>query len=554
MDRVLVIGLDGVPLELIRSWAAAGKLPVLKDIMKRGAVGLLRSTIPPTSGSAWPSFMTGKNPGKTGIFDFLYRCHGSYIFYPNDARRRAGRSLWNILSAEGKCVGVLNVPMSYPVEPVNGFMISGWMTPYRARDFVYPPWLLEELEAAVGPYRVYPTETFSERRKDAYFRACHALLDLRTRAALYLMRREPWDFFMVVFFDTDRILHQVWHYLDPTHPWHPSNGVADPSEPVWRYFQHLDACIGHLVEEAGDDALVVIMSDHGMGPCYNMIVLNNWLLDVGLMRLKDTPLTGFKRRLFDTGFTLRNVHRLVDKLGLAKHAEYKALYAVDKVLKRVFLSFADVDWSRSVAYSFGRDVGPIYLNVKGREPQGIVPSGQAYLRLRDEIAGMAQELTDPETGRKLVGRVLYREEVYHGPYLEEAPDLILLPADERDKFYGLVDFGANRVVQPMYRYSGMHRDHGLLMMVGPRVRQGGQIVGANIVDLAPTILYAMGVPIPDDVDGRVLFEAFSDEGEREISLLHRVSVAAPQRREEAGYTPAEASEIERRLGQMGYLG
>ena len=553
MGRVLVIGLDGVPLHLIESWAQVGQLPVLKRIMDEGVVGLLRSTMPPTSGPAWSSFTTGKNPGKTGVFDFLYRRRGSYTFYPNDARRRAGRSLWNILSAAGKRVGVLNVPMSYPVERVNGCMISGWMTPYTARDFVHPPQLLEELQAEVGPYRVYPRETFSERRKDAYFRACHELLDMRTRAALYLMRREAWDFFMVVFFDTDRILHQVWHYLDPTHPWHPANGATDPGEPVWRYFQHLDASIGQLVEEAGDDALVVIMSDHGMGPCHNMIVLNNWLLNVGLLRLKDHPLSGFKRRLFEAGFTLRNVHRLVDKVGLAKHAEYKALYSVDRILKRVFLSFGDVDWSRSVAYSFGRSVGPIYLNVKGREPQGIVPPGQAYLRLRDEIAAMAREFTDPETGRELVGRVLYREEVYHGPYLEEAPDLILLPADERDKFYGLADFGANGVVQPMYRYSGMHRDHGLLIMTGPCVRAGGQILGASIVDLAPTILYAMGVPVPEDMDGRVLLEAFAEPSTHERPQPNPVSATEVLRDEEASYTLAEASEIERRLRRMGYL-
>jgi predicted AlkP superfamily phosphohydrolase/phosphomutase len=178
LTRVLVIGLDGVPLELIRSWAQDGKLPVLKSVMDEGVVGPLRSTIPPISAPAWSSFMTGKNPGKTGIYDFLYRRNGSYGFSPNDASRRDGRSLWNILSAENKRVGVLNVPMSYPVEPVNGFMISGWMTPYMAQDFVYPPHLLGELEAEVGHYRIYPSATFSEKHKESFLEACNQLLDL----------------------------------------------------------------------------------------------------------------------------------------------------------------------------------------------------------------------------------------------------------------------------------------------------------------------------------------------------------------------------------------
>ncbi len=554
MTRVLVIGLDGVPLDLIRCWAQEGKLPVLKSIIDKGVVSPLRSTIPPTSGPAWSSFITGKNPGQTGIYDFLYRRNGGYGFFPNDARRRDGKPIWNILSAENKRVGVLNVPMSYPVEPVNGFIISGWMTPYTARDFAYPPQLLGELEAEVGRYSIYPSATFSEKHREGFLKACHQLLDLRTRTALHLMQRDPWDFFMVVFFDTDRILHQMWHYLDRDHPWRSLDGASDKSQPVWRYFQRLDRSIGQLIQQAGDDALVIIMSDHGMGPAHNMIVLNNWLLDIGLLQLKSNPLTRLKHRSFKWGFTLRNVHEMVDRLGLAKHAEYKALYSVDAILKTLFLSFHDVDWSRSKAYSFGRSVGPIYLNVKGREPQGIVNPGQEYEEVRDGIAALAEELTDPRTGRKLVGRVLYREDVYRGPYLDQAPDLILLPRHETDKFFGLVDFGSNQMVQKVYRYSGMHRDHGLLMMMGPQIEKGARLDDASIVDLAPTILYAMDVPIPQDMDGRPLVEAFAGDDAQDIPLLSVAPTSSPQRSEEASYTAEEAREIEGRLRQMGYLG
>jgi predicted AlkP superfamily phosphohydrolase/phosphomutase len=498
--------------------------------------------------------MTGKNPGKTGIYDFLYRRNDSYGFSPNDARRRDGRSLWNILSAENRRVGVLNVPMSYPVEPVNGFMISGWMTPYMAQDFAYPPHLLGELEAEICHYRIYPSQTFSEKHKEIFLEACNQLLDLRTRTALYLMQREPWDFFMVVFFDPDRILHQMWHYLDRDHPWRGSDGAQDKSEPVWRYFQRLDASIEQLIQQAGDDALVMIMSDHGMGSAYNMIVLNNWLLDTGLLQLKSHPWTRVKRYLFDRGLTLRNVHQLVDKLGLAKHAEYKSLYSVDVILKTAFLSFNDVDWSRSKAYSFGRCVGPIYLNVKGREPQGIVNPGREYEEVRDEIATLAGEMTDPRTGRKLVGRVLRREEVYNGPYVNQAPDLIVLPRHETDKFFGLADFGSNQMVQTVYRYSGMHRENGLLLMMGPQIERQARLDNVSIIDLAPTILYAMGVPIPQDMDGRPLVEVFVEDAAQGIPLMSMIPTYSAQRNEEASYTAEEAKEIERRLRQMGYLG
>ena len=554
VTRVLVIGLDGVPLNLIRSWAQEGKLPVLKSVMDEGVVGPLRSTIPPTSGPAWSSFMTGKNPGKTGIYDFLYRRNGNYVFSPNDARRRDGKPIWNILSSANKRVGVLNVPMSYPVEPVNGFIISGWMTPYIARDFVYPPHLLSELETEVGRYRIYPSETFSKKHEKGFLEACNQLLDLRTRTALHLMQRDPWDFFMVVFFDTDRILHQMWHYLDRDHPWRSLDGASDKSQPVWRYFQRLDRSIGQLIQQADDDTLVMIMSDHGMGPAHRMIVLNNWLLDIGLLQLKDSPLTRLKHRSFKWGFTLRNVHNIVDRLGLAKHAEYKALYSVDAILKTTFLSFSDVDWARSKAYSFGRSVGPIYVNVKGREPQGIVKPGREYEEVRDEITALAEELTDPRTGRKLVGRVVRREEIYSGPYVDQAPDLVLLPRHETDKFFGLADFGSNQMVQKMYRYSGMHLDHGLLIMMGPQIERQARLDSASIVDLAPTILYAMGVPIPQDMDGRPLVEVFAGDDAQGIPLLSTVPTLSSWRSEEASYTAEEAREIEGRLRQMGYLG
>ena len=270
--------------------------------------------------------MTGKNPGKTGVYDFLYRRPGSYVFPPVNASMRSGRSLWSILSEEQRRVAVVNIPISYPVEEVNGALVSGWMTPYFAKDFTWPRELGEEIRREVGDYRIYPAETFSEGRKEAFFDACDELLELLTSTNLYLMRRQPWDFFMTVYFDTDRVLHQLWHYLDPEHPWrsrHDRDGRshADLAGTVIRYFTRLDADIGRLIAEAGPDVRVMIMSDHGMGTAARFVVLNNLLLDQGLLCLADDLGTRLKSFAFRRGFTLRNVHRIADRLGLAKHAE-----------------------------------------------------------------------------------------------------------------------------------------------------------------------------------------------------------------------------------------
>jgi predicted AlkP superfamily phosphohydrolase/phosphomutase len=357
----------------------------------------------------------------------------------------------------------------------------------------------------------------------------------------------------VVLFDTDRVLHQLWHYLDPGHPWRQPGDGTDKSGPVVRYFQRVDEKLAEIVARADEDTVVIILSDHGMGPAHNFIVLNNWLLQVGLLQLKRDPFRLFKRWLFDAGFTLRNVHRIADRIGLAKHAEYKGLYSMDYLMKLVFLSFLDVDWSRSKAYSFGRHLGSIYLNVKGREPEGIVEPGQEYEEVREEVISLAREFVDPRTGGPLIGEILKREDIYQGPYLDRAPDLILRPRDDRNIFFGLADFGSNATVDTVYRYSGMHRDQGLLIMTGKGVKKGAAIEGAGIEDLAPTILYAMECPVPQDMDGRVLSEVFTEEFRNQVTLLQSEEGSSRELHETA-YTEEAEEEIKERLRGLGYLG
>jgi len=427
------------------------------------------------------------------------------------------------------------------------------MTPYSAQDFCYPADLWRELRDQIGYYTIYPTETFAESRRDSFFRACDELLDLRSRTVSYLMDRYPTDLFMVVLFDTDRVLHQLWHYLDPGHPWRQPGDGTDKSGPVVRYFQRVDEKLAEIVARADEDTVIIILSDHGMGPAHNFIVLNNWLLEVGLLQLKRDPFRLLKRWLFDAGFTLRNVHRIADRIGLAKHAEYKGLYSMDYLMKLVFLSFLDVDWSRSKAYSFGRHLGSIYLNVRGREPEGIVEPGREYEQVREEIMRLARGFVHPCTGEPLIGEILKREDIYQGPYLDRAPDLILRPRDERNIFFGLADFGSNVTVDTVYRYSGMHRDYGLLIMTGKGVKKGAAIEGAGIEDLAPTILYAMECPVPQDMDGRVLSEVFTEEFRNQVTLLQSEEGSSRELHETA-YTEEAEEEIKDRLRGLGYLG
>lgn len=555
-NRVLVIGLDGAPFPLLAKWAEAGHMPTLRRLLAEGVGGPMRSTMPPTSGPAWTSFSTGMNPGRTGVYDFLYRRPGSYVFPPVNASMRSGRTLWRLLSDADLKVGVVNIPISYPVEPVNGTFISGWMTPYFAKDYTWPPDLGAEIEAKVGDYRIYPSETFSESGRKAFFDSSDELLELLTRTTLHLMERDDWDFFMTVYFDVDRILHQLWHVLDEGHPWRKGRGAtkdaAGLEAAVLRYFTKLDADLARVIAKAGEGTTVMLMSDHGMGRASRFVVLNNLLLDLGYLKLSSDLPTKLKAFALRSGFSLRNVHRLVDRLGAAKHAEYKNVYSFDSVLKRFFLSFHNVDWAASRAYSFGRHYGSLFLNVKGREPHGSVAPGADYERTRDEIAEALLAWRDPELGRPLVSKAIRREEVYHGSRFDEAPDLILLPHDDADIFYGLSDFGSSRIWDDTYRYSGMHRDNGMFVACGPNVRRGAPAPDVSITDLAPTILYLLDQEVPADMDGRVLREVL-DAG---------LVAGRPERRGPGGgdgprapqeYSADEEAEVLQRLRDLGYL-
>jgi predicted AlkP superfamily phosphohydrolase/phosphomutase len=322
---------------------------------------------------------------------------------------------------------------------------------------------------------------------------------------------------------------------------------------VLRYFRRLDADIGRLIEEAGPDTRVMIMSDHGMGRASRFIVLNNLLLELGFIRLASDATTRLKALAFRGGFTLRNVHRLVDGIGLAKHAEYKNVYSFDALLKRFFLSFHNVDWSRTRAYSFGRHYGSVFLNVRGREPEGSVAPGAEYERTRDELADAVLAWRDPKLRRPLVSQCLRREQVYSGARFEEAPDLILLPENPDDIFYGLSDFGSNRIWDQTYRYSGMHRDEGMLIACGPGIRAGQDTASAEIVDLAPTLLYWLGCEIPGDMDGRPLAALMDPDlvAAAPPRLSARTSdgrAAGPRE-----YTQKEEEEIMDRLRDLGYM-
>jgi predicted AlkP superfamily phosphohydrolase/phosphomutase len=382
------------------------------------------------------------------------------------------------------------------------------------------------------------------------------VLDARLKATLYLMDRDPWDFFISVIYETDLMEHQLWHYVDPTHPRHDPAELAAHGNPLLRYFKRIDDGLRQIIEQTGDDVTVMVMSDHGMGPVHRFVFPNSWLLEEGFLRLKGDPVTRAKALALRSGLDLVNVHRLADALNLSKDAEYKVMYTKDQLLKLAFLSFNNVDWGRSVAYSYGRGVGPIYINLRGREPQGIVEPGQEYEDIRKELAQRALDYRIPDTGEKLVGEILWPEEIYHGPHLDKAPDLILVPARKTDHFYGLSDFGSAKLYVPAYRYSAVHRRNALMVLNGPTIQPGAELAEASLEDVAPTVFYAMGQSIPAAFEGRPLLEAFQPEhvAHHPVQMVEGEDDGEGPPSSASGYSAEEEAEVESRLRQLGYLG
>jgi len=551
MEKLLIFGLDGATFDLIRPWVAQGHLPNLGRLMEHGVSGDLASTLPPVTSPAWPSFMTGMNPGKHNVFDFIRPNAGDFTLV--NATSLRAPTIWQIASQAGLRVGVMNVPVTYPVQPVNGFIISGLLSP-TSGTISYPADLLAPYASKLGPYRVALSVQYKEGKEEAFLDDALELIELRGRYALHLMADHPWDLFMVHFIALDNLQHAFWKFIDPTHPRYRPELAETFGDSLLRAYQQVDTQVGRLIEQAQKlfgAVNVVAMSDHGFGPLHYIVNLNMHLLEHGLLRLKHNPWTQLKATLFRFGLTPAGVYRWLEKLGLQNIVARVSKQSRNQVVNK-FLSFDDVDWSRTVAYSMGH-VGQVYLNRRGREAEGIVVDGAEYKAVRDRVVDVLRQLTHPETGQPLLDKVIYGPDVTHGPYADQAPDLHLILDDYRCIAFPLFATNKEVVTQQIRGDSGCHRGNGIFIGDGPAFRQRAQVEGSRIIDLAPTILHLLGLPVPGNMDGRLLNEALRP-GLLDAHPVRFVQTQTDQEEREKVLSREETAEIEERLRSLGYLG
>jgi predicted AlkP superfamily phosphohydrolase/phosphomutase len=445
------------------------------------------------------------------------------------------------------------MPVTYPPEEVNGYMISDFLTPSASDDYTYPLSLRDELERAVGGFPLLPDERYrSTKFTDRFIADMVTDVERRLDGALYLLDNKEWDFFFLLFWSSDMLQHETWRLLDESHPEHDPQAAEQYRGLVVDFHRRLDDAVGQLLAKVGPEDLVVVMSDHGFGPVHSFFLVNNWLREIGLLKLKRRPLTRLKYALFKLGFTPLGVFSLVKAMRLGFLRRRFRFQRGGGLMKRLFLSFDDVDWPRTKAFAVG-SFGQIYINQTGKRPQGNVQPGKEYQDLREEIATRALEIRDPRTGESVVERVYLREELYSGALLEKAPDLVLQSRNWEYMAFGHADFGASHIVEPIFGMSGHHRPDGVVFLAGEGIKEGVKLEGASIMDLAPTILYSMGMPVPSDMDGRVLSEAFTAE------FLSRVKVEYSDEStdREVGrddYSEDDEEEIRERLRGLGYVG
>jgi len=436
--KVVVIGPDGTPLSLIRRLIDQGELPNFARIFQDGSVRPMTSAIPAVSSVAWSSFMTGKNPGKHGIYGFLDHRPHSYDTYIPNSRAMHGETLWEILSRHGKRVVVMNVPVTYPPRQVNGILVAGFLAP-KLEKGTYPPSVGEQL-VKMG-YRLDVDPWQARKHRDKFVKDLYYTLGKREEAMLHFMDTEEWDFFMLQIMETDRLHHFLWEEME--------KGDPKYAPAFLELYHRLDDLLGRLYDRLGEDVTLMVMSDHGFTLMKKEVYVNRWLQDHGWLSFtKDSP----------------------ESLG-DMHPDSRA---------------------------YSMDPGRLFINLRGREPQGSVDPGKEYEALREELVQSLSGLRDPDGGEPMIERVYRREEIYSGECYPQAPDLVAMP----HRGYDLKGSIKKDVLTDRGVITGAHTYDDAMFYV--RAQEIGKEVVA-IVDVMPTILQLMGVPIPQDVDGEVLF-------------------------------------------------
>lgn len=458
-QKVLLIGLDCADPRLVFDlWR--DDLPNLNRLMAQGSYGRLRSCDPPITVPAWSSMMTSLDPGELGFYGFRNRADYSYDKMGLATSRQVPpRTVWDIIGNADKKSILLGVPQTFPPRPINGHMVTCFLTPSMQSQCTYPPELKAELEPAAGGEYIFDVSDFRSDDKQRILNDIYTMTERQCRVFRHLVQTKPWDFAMMVVMGTDRIHHGFWQYCFPDHPlYEPNNGLETC---IHDYYVYVDQEIGKILAIIDDETLVLVVSDHGARGMDGGICVNEWLMQQGYLVLKEPP------------------------AGI------------------IPLEKAQIDWSKTTAWAAGGYYARLYLNVAGREPEGIVPANQ-YEQLRDDIAAKLAALGD-EHGNS-IGTFSVKPQDLYRTVRNIAPDLIVYFGDLAWRSLGTIGHGVIHKFENDTGPDGANHDwYGLLIAHDPRNPQGGRrLEDRQLMDIAPSILRAFGLEPLADMQGTAI--------------------------------------------------
>ena len=482
--KTVILGLDGATWYILEPLARSGEMPNLKSLMAKGSWGPLESTIPPVTGAAWLSLATGLNPGKTGVIDFLKRTE-DFNLKPVSSSDFKNISLWDILSNYGKTCAILDYPMLYPPYKIKGFMLSTWGGEVKT----YPRKLEKALKNLLEDYDIFMN--YHEEKYDdvnLFIRHLNQALEKKLKITRQLLTRENWNLFITVIPHTDWIQHRLWRYIDERHPLYNKQESLQILPHFQEFWKKIDKHIGELASIA---TYFFIVSDHGFGSQYGCFNLPKWLEIKGYIKRKRSPKTLFKP-----------IASVLKGTFIAKLLPTKVREQGIKLLKPI----SEIDMAKSKVYILGHTIpfGALYLNSKNPEQTTALKN-----KLIDSLRNIKKDIN-----QDVRVTVFDTKKIYVGNKTELLPDIIFTINNWSCVI--IKDFKANFLYKDApysNRHTGSHRLNGIFLAYGPDIKNGFEVKGLKIYDIAPTILHMFNVPIPKEMDGRVIKEIFKSESE-----------------------------------------
>lgn len=552
--KVFVVGLDGATFDIIKPMVEAGKLPTFAKLMSEGSWGNLRSTILPVTPPAWASFMTGKNPGKHGVYGFFKNKTDSYETEFTTSLSIQAKKIWDYLDSNKK-VGLIDIPLTYPPQKINGHMVSGMPVPSENSIFTYPPEFHTELIREIGDYMI--DNKLGIMTKDNPVDALkhlYAYTEMRMDAVRYMMKSKgPFDFFMVVFRGTDFVQHAAFKYLDEDYMEKHPEETAKFGKTIYQFYEKIDSYLSEIIQLMGDDCTLVLMSDHGLGPLKKLFYINRWLKQEGFLVLKKY------RMLRKTGLKWRSksIASILQRSGLAFINIFLPNF-LKKLRLFYFLPYEKhpscvIDWGKTKAYAnLTWTDGVIKVNLKGRERNGSVDKSN-YDMVCDRLVEKLKNIKDPDSGKNVMEAVYRRGEIYSGACVKDAPDVIALTRDI-NYAYRVTVSGDALFETPANPVPATHRMNGIFMIKGPDIKKGISLSVNNIVDVAPTILYLMGCRIPEDMDGKVVVDAIDEDLLKSNPVVfYKDDDGSGDSKGDVEFTDQDRMKIEESLRSLGYL-